>query len=373
MPQSSFDKKALLQLGLIYFNKSAHAESLESYKKVVEKYPNSEEAKAALIGIKNNYVDMNNVDGYFKYANNLGNNITISANEQDSLFYRAAEKSYMDGKDIAGSQLEEYLKRFPGGSFENTALFYTAEFYYGKEQYSKSLEFYEELLSKPENIFTEQALIKAGELTFNAEKYNRSLEYFSRLEQVANSKWNLLKARLGLLRCYYILNQPGQTVKSAVTLLATENVTELMTREANYKLAKSYYLLGEENEAYKYFQLLAGDIKSNEGAESKYFMAQILFNQKKYKQCEDEIMDFISKNTPHSYWLAKSFLLLSDVYFANNDVFQAKHTLKSIIDNYNNNGDGILDSANEKIKVLESKEKESVIINEKNDSTQNLN
>jgi TolA-binding protein len=132
-------------------------------------------------------------------------------------------------------------------------------------------------------------------------------------------------------------------------------------------------LLDEDNEAYKYFDILANDTKSVEGAESKYFKAQILYNQGKYDEAENEIMDFISKNTPHQYWLAKSFILLSDVYLAKDDMFQAKHTLKSIIDNYNNHDDGILEEAQKKIAKIEKKEQESIIMDEEApDSTQNF-
>lgn len=356
IPTSSFNPKSYLQLGLIYYNQSNNNLSLENYKKVVEKYPNSEEAKAAMIGIKNNYVDMNNVDGYFAYANNTGSIIPISVNEQDSIFYMAAEKSYMDGNKNAGTQLNEYLKRFPNGSFKTNALFYLAEFHYANAEYSKSLTYYEEVLAFPDHVFTEPSLIKASELTFNAEKYELSLNHFLRLEKLANSKWNLLRARLGLMRCYFILERPALTVKSATALLSTENITELMIREANYKMAKSYYLLKEDQEALKYFNLFANDTKSVEGAESKYFKAQILFNQKKYDESENEIMDFISKNTPHQFWLAKSFILLSDIYLMKNDIFQAKHTLKSITDNYNIKTDGIIDEATKKMAIIEAKE-----------------
>ncbi|MBN2805142.1 MAG: tetratricopeptide repeat protein [Prolixibacteraceae bacterium] len=368
-PQSSFTSKAYLQLGLIYYNQSNYTASLGNYKKVVEIFPNSEEAKAALVGIKNNYIDLKQVDEYFAYTNTLGNMVVITANEQDSIFYMAAEKNYMDNDPSAAKQLENYLNRFPNGSFKVNALFYLAETYYQKGNYSQSMEYYKETVERPDHVFTEPALIKAAELTYNAKQYENSLSYFERLERLASSKWNLLRARLGLLRCHYALNQPSATVKTAITLLATDNVTEEMTREANYKLAKSYYLLNQDAEAYKYFKLISNDTKTVEGAESKYFVAQILYNQGKLNECENEIMDFISKNTTHQYWLAKSFLLLSDVYLSKKDTFQAKHTLNSIINNYATKDDGIITDAMEKIRKLEELERETIITGEASDSS----
>ena len=46
--------------------------------------------------------------------------------------------------------------------------------------------------------------------------------------------------------------------------------------------------------------------------------------------------------------MAKSFILLSDLYLVKEDDFQAVQTLSSIIDYYENTEDGILDIARRK-------------------------
>ncbi|MBN1926955.1 MAG: tetratricopeptide repeat protein [Prolixibacteraceae bacterium] len=360
-PKSSLTKKALLQLGIIYYNQNNLQQSLKYYKQLAEQYPKTEEAKAALVGIKNNYIEMNRVDDYFTYVQTLGGGSEISSSAQDSIFYISAEKLYMSGGNNADIQFEEYLKRFPDGNFTTNATFYLAEHYYKNEKYSKSLELYEKVTQSPENIFTEQALLKAGELTFNAGDFAVSLNFFERLGELASTKWNVLKARAGIMRCHFEQNQSRETIEAAKLLKTTDNVTELMVREANFNLGKSYFLLNNEKEALPFLTEIAGDTKNAAGAEAKYLVAKIYYNQNKLEECENEIMDFISKNTPHQYWLAKSFILLSDLYLSNNDLFQARHTLKSIIDNYTNEGDGIKETAMQKLKLIEEKENESIL------------
>jgi hypothetical protein len=52
--------------------------------------------------------------------------------------------------------------------------------------------------------------------------------------------------------------------------------------------------------------------------------------------------------------VAKSFILLADNYVALKDIFQAKSTLQSIIENYEGDDD-ILPTAKEKLQAITSK------------------
>ena len=139
-------------------------------------------------------------------------------------------------------------------------------------------------------------------------------------------------------------------------ILGSEKVSDILKRETNYKLALSYYNLGSKDKAFPILRQLSGDTNSAEGAESKFLVAEILFEKQKLKEAETEIMDFIDKNSPHQFWLAKSFMLLSDIYLRNGDEFQAKHTLKSIEENYPEQNDGILDTTRQKLQLIEAGE-----------------
>ncbi|RKD85178.1 tetratricopeptide repeat protein [Mangrovibacterium diazotrophicum] len=357
-PQSSYRPKALLQLGLISYNQSDYNQSMSYYKQITEKYPDSEESQAAMLGIKNNYIEQNNVDAYFAYAKRQGSNVQVTASEQDSLTYLAAERLVMSKDPKARQQLELYLQNYPQGSFSLNARFYLAEAKYADAEYSAALKDYELVLDRTDNIFTEAALGRAAELQFNAANYDQALIHYQRLEVSSGNKWNLLKARTGIMRCQYELGNFKASVDAAQKVLASENLSEVQKREADYKLAKSYLQTKQEKEAFPLLESLAEDTQSPEGAEAKYLKAEILFNQGKTKRSENEIMDFISKNTPHQYWLAKGFILLADIYLANGDQFQAKHTLMSMIENYPEENDGIIELAKSKLQHLEELEQQ---------------
>ncbi len=372
-PESTYIPKACLQLGLIYYNNENYSKSLGYYKKIAEKYPKTKAATSALLGIKNNYIELNQIDNYVAYTRTLGGAAGISVSEQDSLMYTAAERLFMSNDSRAKTQLGQYVKNYPNGSFALNANFYLAELYYKDGEYSNALNSYEYITRSPDNIFSEQALEKACELRFNAKDYKEALHYFARLEKISNNKWNLLKSRVGKMRCYYELGQSHEAVSAANKLLKTENVSEQMIPEARFIMAKSHLSLSEPNKALALFKEVARDTRTKEGAEAKYRVAQLLFTTGERKAAEDEIMDFIAKKTPHQYWLAKAFILLADIYHEANDLFQSIHTIQSIIDNYPEKEDGIIDDAQRRIMVLKEQQKANQANNPESDFEINLN
>ncbi len=379
-PSSSYVKKSLVQLGLINYNKDNNDEALKYYQRVVAEYPGTPEAKNALTGIKNIYVDMNNVDAYFAYANSLGEFADVSISEQDSLTYISAEKLYMSGdceKSII--QFNNYLNEFKDGSFILNAHFYLAECYNRSGNKEKALQLYRFVIDKPKNTFTEQALLKAASINYNFDNYEKALEHYKKLEEIAELNSHLIESRVGQMRCNYQLNDYHSTIQSADKLLHTEKITDELKREARYKKGKSLYQNKNFDKALDEFRIISEDVNSKEGAEAKYLICQIYFNDNQYDIAEHEIFDFASQNTSQEYWLAKAFILLSDVYIAKDDSFQAKHTLKSIIDNYNPDAkDDIVKIAkekynqiieNEKLKIEEDESDEIMLEYENGDQT----
>ena len=355
-PQSNLVNKALVQLGLVSYNSNDFKGSVDYYKQVVDRSPNTPETQAALSGMKNSYVEMNDVDSYFAYANKLGTGAQISVNEQDSLSYQSAEKLYMANDKKARAQFEKYLTQFPNGSFALNSHFYLGQLQYNDGEFDKALAEFEKVIAQPDNDFTEPALLKAAGLYYNEENYKQSLVYFERLEKLSTSGKSLPDALTGMMRCQFKLANYPACIDAATKILAMDKVSDILKRETNYKLAISYYNTGSADKAFPLLTKLSADTNSAEGAEAKFLVAQILFDRQKFKESEKEIMDFIDKNSPHQFWLAKSFLLLSDIYLKNGDEFQAKHTLKSVEENYPDKEDGILEMTRQKLQQIEARE-----------------
>jgi len=365
-PSSSYVKRSYLKAGLIHYNLNENDQALSMLKKVAEQYPKTSQASEALSSIKNIYIDMNRVDDYFDYANSL-EYAKITASEQDSATYVSAENVYMKGNcEDASEGFSKYLDLFPDGSFAANAHFYRGQCRYKNKQYDKALDDYEYVLNQPQSQFTETSLVKAAGILYNNENYHKALDYFKQLKDMAEYQENTRTAWAGIMRIEHQLGYHKEAIKAAEKLLKLENVTEKLAREAHLIVGRSAMELEDISLAKQSFQKVLEGKKSEKSAEARYFLAKIDYVNGNYTQAESSIFEISEKYAGYDYWLAKSFVLLADVYVKTGDLFQAKQTLQSIIDNYD--GQKLVEEAKnkkEKILQLEKKEEQKKIEQEK--------
>lgn len=358
-PNSSYVRKSYVQLGLIHYNSSQNEEAMAMYKKVVSAWPDTQESTDALNGIKNIYIDNNQVDEYLSYVQSTGRTTDISLSQQDSLIYQAAENLYMQGNcDKALKSLEQYIARFPQGLFLLNAYFYVGDCKYRGNQLDQALSSYSFILARGKNEFSEVALARTGEINYQQSNFDRALVLFQQLLQQAEIPANIMDARIGIMRCAFKLKDYTAAIEAARNVLSTDKVPEEIIREASYKLGKAYLETGDQDMALDVLTVVARDVKNVEGAESKYLISDIMFRKGQVDQAEKEILEFLDQNTTHQYWLAKGYILWSEIYLKRGDLFQAKATLQILKENYKNQDDGIMTLVNDRLSWIETQNQE---------------
>lgn len=357
-PGSTYFVRALVQLGIAAYNKNDSENAMAFYKRVVEEFPGSPESKNALIGIRNIYVDMGNVDEYFSYASRLGSMGNVSMAEKDSLSYIAAERLYMSGDCQRATQnLSNYVQEFPQGNFVLNANFYLGDCYQKIGNYDQALTAYNQVVQRQKNPFTEQTLIAASSIYMHQEKYAEAYEIYSMLETLADLKSSLLDARVGMMRTAQKLERHQESVEAAAKVLISDKLPAEIEREARFTRANALMSLDRKTDAFEEYARISSNLKTIEGAEAKYNMIKIYFDSGELEKAENEVFSFAEKNTPHQFWLAKSFIMLADIYASRDDFFQAKATLQSVIDGYGTSEDGIIEMASSRLTDLINEEK----------------
>jgi predicted Zn-dependent protease len=197
--------------------------------------------------------------------------------------------------------------------------------------------------------FTEEAVARTAELQYRDKEYEAALLSYQRLQNTAASKANKEVGALGVIRSAAQLKKQAPIIASANLLLNDRSLNPEIAIEARYFRAKAYLDVGETRLAEKDLEELAKDTRMVFGAEAKYLLAQHYFDTGHPGETQIIIQDYIQQGTPHPYWLARSYILLSDVYAAKNDALQARQYLESLQKNYKNTNDDIHSLINERL------------------------
>lgn len=351
---SEFDKKGLLKIGLLQFNASLDDQALVTFKKVVNDYPGTPEATEALNLIRNIYVEIDRTDEFFKYAENVPF-AKVSNREQDSLVFLAAENQYLNGNRLKALEgFNNYLDRFPNGKNRIPALFYRSESLYMEQKASEALSGYEEVANS-NSTFMETALLRAAEISYNLQDCEKAMMHYDKLRSRAQFPANILTAWIGLMRCRHQLNQSQGALEAASEVLRSDKAAEKLLIEAHFISGKSYFALGDTLSAQREFRITHKLSAGAMGAEAKYFDGLFQFKQGQVNLAEKTVFDLIERYPSQDHWIAKAFLLLSDIYVSQDNIFQARQTLQSIIDNHE--GSGPVKEAKEKLAALDQKQR----------------
>lgn len=352
-PESPVSRKAAAEIGLLYYQNDDYDRAIDAYKFVVKQYPGSEESRLAMRDLKSIYVDANRVDEFAALASQMPGEIRFEPSEQDSLTYIAAEKIYMKGEATpAKNSFARYLQSFPDGAFSLNAHYYLCVI--GKEQKDEEAVLLHagKLLEYPDNPYSEEALLMHGEILFNRKQYDQAIADYKKLQAKASTAERRQLGSIGVLRCAALMGDDADVIQSATSLLAEAKLSPELRNEALYYRAKSYLRQKADKKAMDDLKLLAKDTRTLYGAEAKFLVAQQLYNAREYPAAEKEILDYIDQSTPHAYWLARSFILLSDVYVAMDKKLDARQYLLSLQQNYQADDDiaGMINERLEKLK-----------------------
>lgn len=354
-PRSSYARKALLKIGMIYYNNDESDKALERLKEMVANYPNTEESREALNIISNIYRDNNDIQTYFDYVekNKLGN---ISIDEQDSLSFKTIEDFYASRKyNEVLKGVEQYIEKYPEGAYLLKVHYFAMKSMENSKQTEGIRTHIEYIINQADNDYTDNALLLIARMDYDDSNYESAASHYERLINITENQDILTEASEGCMKSYYFNKQYDKAIEKANQLLTMSDISDNQKKQANYILGRSYLDINDYNEAKKYFDICSKTDRSNTGAESAYYVALCLYKTNQYNEAEEQVF-YVSDNF-NSYldWTARSFILLSDIYVAKDNIFQAKETLKSVIDNYpkeRDDSNDIIKEAQEKLNSL---------------------
>ena len=348
-PKSVYVKNALLSQGLIYYNTDRYEQALNTFDRLLTQYPGTEEARDALGTVKNIYIAQNRVAEYFPYVERT-TKVKISSLEQDSTIFLAVEERYQEGQySVAANGLEDYLMRFPEGLFALKAHYLVADCYNRQELYAKALPHYEWVANAGTNQYSERSLSTGANIAYSMGLYEKASKLYRMLAENAESDQSLVSGKMGMLRCAVKRGEFAGLIAAGKSILEEPKRTTEMADEASLAMARAYFDNKMLDSAYHYYRNIVTSSNGEYNGEARCRQAEILMLRQQYDQAEKMIESIVSDATS-DYWLAYSFILWADIYYARGNNLQAKQTLQSIIENYD--GQDLVGVAREKYDAI---------------------
>ena len=361
-PHSVLSRKGKLQTAMLYDEMSQTDNAIKCYKEIVDFFPQSVEAKTSLESLKTIYFEQNNIQGYADYVESLGGLVSFKKSEQDSLTYLAAERQFLKGEyNDAISSFKNYLEKFSNGGFTYNAKLNLANSYFAIDDKTNAINEYKFIASNLGAPDRELALLRLSEIYFDLKEYDNAISSMSTLDSISQNPENKQNAKIGILRCHNQLSNTEASIIAATEIIENGKILDpALIREALYIRAMAYNQNGDSAKAFNDFKSLSENCLDEYGAEAQYNIELYFFNSGDLASAEKEIFEFIEKNTPHQYWLAKSFILLSDIYMKQGKDFEAKQYLLSVRENYKGKDD-IASEIKMRLDEIENREFDKIV------------
>ncbi|MDR0798850.1 MAG: tetratricopeptide repeat protein [Dysgonamonadaceae bacterium] len=381
---------AYVRVGDCYFQNRQFKEAQTFYDKAINTMPETADyalfQKGLVMGLLKDY------QGKIAQLNRLVNDYKTSPYVADALYEKGQAYVMLDKQSDAIEVYQNLLSKYPNSAPTRKAGVQIGLLYFNTRRLPQSVAAYKDVIARyPESeeakvalqdlqsvymemgdlpayteyvrslggtakwnaVDTEETLAQTAELQYQGQEYSKALQSYQYLQQIATTKTNKEIATMGILRSAAHSNKPGQVVEAADELLKDPSLNPETATEARYYRAKANQSLLKPAAAEQDFETLAKDTRTAFGAEAKYLLAQHYFDTGHPNEAKIIVQDYIQEGTPHLYWLARSYILLSDVYASEKDNLKARQYLESLQTNYKNKNDDIDQLVKERLKKLQ--------------------
>ncbi|OXA83907.1 hypothetical protein B0A56_00285 [Flavobacterium columnare NBRC 100251 = ATCC 23463] len=360
--KGSYTAKAILRQGLIFYNEDKDDLALLKFKEVAQEYPKTEEANESVRTARLIYIDKGKVQEYANWVKTL-DFVEVNDKELDHDAWESIEKQYIqENKEQVGLNLKSYINTFPNGTQIIKAHFYLAELYYQRKQLDLSIPNYEYLVSKSRNEYTEQGLTRLSELFLKKQNIDKSLLYLTRLENESDFVQNKIYAQANLMKIYYEKKDYSNAVIYAEKTLMNPKTEINLKTDAQIIVARAAREVGDESKAKEAYINVQKTAQGELMAEALYYDSFFKNKEGKFELSNAVVQKIAKEYSGYKYYGAKSLIIMAKNFYGLKDGYQASYILESVIKNFKNFEDVLIEAQEElnKIKIEEAKTNSSI-------------
>jgi tetratricopeptide (TPR) repeat protein len=331
--QTPLKPYALSKRAIAFYNLKQYEDAVADYKTILDNYLTHPTANGALLGLQQIY-GMGGVSGDVDQYLAAYKNANPNDKAVPSIQFDAAKSLYFNQNyDKAIASFQNYLNEYSDNALSYEAKYYLADSYYRKQQYEQALPYFYEVVQEDKTPFVKRSVQKIAELEFIGADYDNAKIYYNKSLLMADNDKDKYNAYSGFLQIAKAQNEYNQMIEFADKIILETPVNPNALNEAYLNKGLAYYYQGDYAKASEQFQKAVSTIKDGRAAEAKYMIALMQHTQKKYQESINTLFELNNVFANFPDWLGKSFLLIADNYRAMGELFQAKATLNSIMEN----------------------------------------
>lgn len=349
---SNLVNQGMIKLGLIYYNQNDLQKAVNYYKQVVTNNPTPAENSVALTALEEIYVkELSRPDEYFAFLQSVGQD--VGSLGRDSVSFQAAQVQFLNGQyDRAIPAYSSYIQQFPNGRHTLEAYFNRGECYGILNRWNESLADFERVVQQGPSQYLQQALYKAALIAYNnVQDFPKALQLFTQLEQSTMSEEQKFEAQLGALRAAYRIPDAVGVRTWATKVASNPYANDQQAAMAQFYLGKLAYDQRDYFNALNAFNEVIAKTDNEQTAEARYLIANIYYQQGQLDRAQDLCLNSNRESSAHPYWVAKSVLLLSDIFVQKRDLLNAQAALEALLRNYQGDQQ-IIQEANAKLQAV---------------------
>ena len=351
-PTTEQGRRAYVQLALTQINVGDRKGAIETYRQVIKLYPTSDEAHLATEELQRVSAEDGTLAQFSEFLASVENAPKLDISESDRLTFEAAEQSYLASQTTA--RLESYINEYPNGAYQANAYALLMEAAQNAGNTLDALTFSTTIVERfPDKRMAETALIVKARSEHSLGRGSDALNSWTALENRASDPATLNLARAGIMRVARDLADNQRVITAADALLASSTLGSEDRNEAVFSKALAQSLSGDIAAAREGWGQIAEYTDDLYGAKSAYYLAESYFEEKNFTKARLLTDALIDSATPHSYWLARAFILLSDILAAENKKFEAREYLRSLKENYPGNETDIFQMIDSRLSNLQ--------------------
>lgn len=297
---TQYARNAMLQVAIISDNKGDTQAAKEFYRQLIKLYPTSPEAVLAVQDLKRIYAHEGNIMELDSYLTSIKDAPQLDATERNAIAAASmlAKAKAATSADSRLAAAEALLKDYPHAAEAEEAQAIAAKAYADKNIPGKALERY------------------------------------TLLEQMATSASMRHTARIGILRAANELGDTKRVLTVTRELLDNPATTGVDLPEVEFTRALALAKSNDSDGAITIWKELAKEPSGLYGTRSAYELANHYFTTGNLDIANRTAEALIDANPPHAYWLARTFILFSDILREQGSDFEADEYLRVLRSNY---------------------------------------